>query len=743
MKLKTHVNPVESGGIKEISAFQIKTSATAFRILSSGLYSNKIRAIVRELSCNAADSHIAAGTPELPFDLHLPNTIEPHFSVKDYGTGLSHADVMGLYTTYFSSTKSDSNDYTGALGLGSKSPFSYTENFTVISIHDGMQRTYTALIDESGCPNIALMHEMESDAHNGIEVKFAVTDSGDFFNFKREAIQVLRWFAVMPTVNLSEGELAAPILDNVADGIDIVRNAENNTRSVAVQGNVAYPLDENLMKGKRNLTSFQVRAFKSGFVFRFNIGELDIAASREELSYVDYTIEAIYQKLVSIEQYFTNHVMKELQSAKSVWDTGEIVAKLYPNNVYRDVMKGALKTLGIEIHKSTRPSFDIDVDVLKEQNLTLMQFVAKGNGIIGRRTHSKRYPLDKNGEKEYHENMIPSHTIDWTPEVTLYVNDTNYGASDIIKAHMSANNIEHTMVINRIKKTGDTPDSAIKKALKILGNPSKHTTVLLSSMITASPKLAPTKRTVTSTIHLYVVECGRQYSSVLLRGAASSIDITDTAQTYYYIKVDENKEVIVPDGTAMNKDFLRDFISYAATTVLRGFKDNDLPLFGVGPRRIEEVEKAANWVNMWDEFSYYLNNTTSAVSVSNALPSRHDRSPYNSKEFEKAVELLDSSSPFVVHWQACKVRAKEAEKISKTSSRYSTDHIKACVRKYKIGVKEKYQQEIDAALAWYAEIEARYPMIGMCDFGYGLRESATLNLAEYIEIVDLSKKDIK
>lgn len=741
MKLKTHVNPVESGGIKEISAFQIKTSATAFRILSSGLYSNKIRAIIRELCCNAADSHIAAGTPDLPFVLHLPNAIEPHFSVKDYGIGLSHEDVMGLYTTYFSSTKSDSNDYTGALGLGSKSPFSYTENFTVISIFNGMQRTYTALIDESGCPNIALMHETETNKCNGVEVKFAVTDSTDFYNFKKEAVQVLRWFAFMPEVNLSASELAAPILDNVADGIDIVRNAENNTRSVAVQGNVAYPLDELLMRGKRELTAFQIRAFKSGFVFRFNIGELDIAASREELSYVDYTIEAIYQKLVTIEQHFTEHVMSELQSAKSVWDTGEIVAKLYPNNVYREVMTSALKKLDINIHKSAHPSFDIDVDVLKEANLTFMQFVSRSNGVIGRRTHSKRYPLDKNGDKEYHEPMISSHTIDWTPEVTLFVNDTNYGASDIIKAYMSANSIKTTIVINRIKKTEDTPENAVKKALKILGDPSKYTIVLLSSMIKATPKLAPAKRTVTSTIHLYIVECGRQYRSVLLRGAGSRVDISDATQVHYYVKVDENKDVIVPDGTAMSKDHLRDFISYVAHIVLRGFSDNGLPLFGAGPRRIEEVEKAKNWVNIWDEFSYYLNNTISAVSVSNSLPSRHDRGTYNSQELEKTVELLDSSSPFVVHWQACKVISKEAEKFSKNHDHYGTNHIKACAKKYEIGVKEKYQQEIDAALAWYAEIKERYPMIGMCESGYS--KSFTLNLAEYIELVDLSKKDIK
>ena len=110
--------------VGEIGEFRIRNSAKAFNILSSGLYANKIRAIVRELSCNAVDSHVAAGKQDTPFDIHLPNTLEPWFSIRDYGLGLSHDQVINIYTTYFESTKTDSNEFIGALGLGSKSPFS-------------------------------------------------------------------------------------------------------------------------------------------------------------------------------------------------------------------------------------------------------------------------------------------------------------------------------------------------------------------------------------------------------------------------------------------------------------------------------------------------------------------------------------------------------------------------------------------------------------------------------------------
>lgn len=738
MKLTNHTNPVESGGIAEISAFQIKTSSTAFHILSSSLYSNKIKAVIRELSCNAMDSHIEAGTPDLPFKVHLPNGIEPHFSVKDFGIGLSHGDVMGLYTTYFKSTKADSNDYTGALGLGSKSPFCYTENFTVISIHGGMQRTYTALIDEKGCPNIALMHETESTEHNGVEVKFAVTESTDFFNFKKEASQVLRWFKVMPKININKDEMEIPALDSITDDIDL-QHINARVRTVATQGNVAYPIDESQLRTSRSLTTFQVNALNSGFVLKFAIGELDVAASREELSYIEETIEAVYQKLVKLEAHFTKHVMTELRAAGSKWDTGAVVAKMYSNPVYRAVLRKCLRELEITMNESAQPSFDFDISTFKEQNLTLMQFVTRSNGIIGRRSHSQDHPYDAQGKKDFNAPMIACHSVKWTEGITLYINDTTHGASDIIKGHMVAESISEAIVINRIKKTGDTPDEAFQKAVKLLGSPAKCKLVLLSSMIAARPKLAPAKRTVTSTIHLYVLESGSQYRSVLIKGAGG-IDVSDSTKTFYYFPVDENKNLLFPNGDSHGRSFARDFITNVAHTVLKGYDGcSDEYIFGVGPRRIEEIKKAANWVSVFDGFAEYLNHSRVEMSISQALPGDNNKDAYISKGMKKTVELLDTRSPFAVHWRKCQGIFIKARASAKHHNNYGVNQVKTQAEKFGIKVTEKYQMEIDAALADLKAIEELYPMLGLCE-QYHVRDSLALKFAEYIELVDLSNK---
>ena len=190
-----------SPGLGDVGTFKIKESAKAFRILSSSLYSNKIRAIVRELTCNALDSHVEAGNRD-PYVVHLPTYTEPTFSVQDFGVGLTHDRVMALYSTYFESTKTESNDFVGALGLGSKSPFSYTDNFVVIASKDGETNTYSAFINDAGVPSIVRLGTEQTGAPNGVTVQMAV-QSIDFETFKRELYDVVRWYDLLPIVNLS------------------------------------------------------------------------------------------------------------------------------------------------------------------------------------------------------------------------------------------------------------------------------------------------------------------------------------------------------------------------------------------------------------------------------------------------------------------------------------------------------------------------------------------------------------
>ena len=144
MLLAKEKDSLETNRSEEQGTFRIKATGKAFRVLIDGLYANKAQSIVRELASNAFDSHIAAKTSK-PFFIHVPTTMRPEFYVRDYGIGMSHQKVMNLYSTLFDSDKDEDNDLVGMFGLGSKSPFAYTDQFYV-TCYDGSE----ARADDSG-----------------------------------------------------------------------------------------------------------------------------------------------------------------------------------------------------------------------------------------------------------------------------------------------------------------------------------------------------------------------------------------------------------------------------------------------------------------------------------------------------------------------------------------------------------------------------------------------------------------
>jgi hypothetical protein len=330
------------GGVGAASEFKINNSAKAFGILSSGLYANKIRAIIRELSCNALDSHVAARTNE-NFDLHLPTQLAPYFSVRDYGTGLSHDEVINVYTTYFESTKADSNDFIGALGLGSKSPFSYTDNFSVIAIKDGMKGVYSAFINDQGVPSVVQMGHEATDERTGVEVKFAVTDRNDFYSFTDEANYVFTYFPIKPnftgaTIKIEPIEL---LKEDLVPGVNQRKSSHYNNQNNAVMGSIAYPIQ--IPRGSAAQFSELGFVEGQGLDLHFALGEIEFQASREGLQYTDTTVDAIKAKYQEVAAALEKIVAADAEAIENMWERQNYLAKLVRNNLWQGVGKRYIK----------------------------------------------------------------------------------------------------------------------------------------------------------------------------------------------------------------------------------------------------------------------------------------------------------------------------------------------------------------------------------------------------------------
>ena len=149
------------------------------------MYSNRILAPIRELCCNAYDAQVDANNADALMEVHLPTDDEPIFSVRDFGTGLTVEQMNNLYTTYGQSSKTNTNDAIGCLGLGSKSPFAYADKFTVSSYVDGIRYDFIALKrGDKGVPQLCQVLPMDdngnepppatTDEPNGLKVEFAI-----------------------------------------------------------------------------------------------------------------------------------------------------------------------------------------------------------------------------------------------------------------------------------------------------------------------------------------------------------------------------------------------------------------------------------------------------------------------------------------------------------------------------------------------------------------------------------------
>jgi hypothetical protein len=320
MKTAVYNAPAEIVSDGKKIQFKMSASPKAFSILADGIYADKITAVIRELSTNAWDSHVQAGNKN-PFDVHLPTTFNQNFFIRDYGVGLSEEEIETIYTTFFDSNKTDSNDYTGGLGLGSKTPFCYhTKSFVITSIKNGVKLIYSAYIDEMGFPSLVKMSEEPSDEATGVKVEFPVK-SFDVGEFKRKAENVYKWFGTKPnfvgyTINLPE--IKETLFLDVKN--NYIQSVFHSEYSGVVMGNIFYPYD--FFSSTR-------------FLVYCDIGSLDIETSREGLAFTEKTKRRLEFIKKTIEDQYQDVIKKEIGSCKNMWEA-MIAATLIRKNFGRD-----------------------------------------------------------------------------------------------------------------------------------------------------------------------------------------------------------------------------------------------------------------------------------------------------------------------------------------------------------------------------------------------------------------------
>lgn len=279
-----HKNTVGNDGAV---AFQVNTDPAIMKRLSDDVYQDPIGAIIRELSTNAFDAHIDANAQHVPFDIHLPTEVDQIYRIRDYGTGLSKENLLNMYTQYANSTRRDSNNHIGSIGIGSKSPFAYTSQFSVVSYYNGEKISALCYKDEHHMPYMQVLETETTTEANGLEIYFPVKPE-DINVFKTKAVDILQWFKVRPNTNipldytncineniLVEEPNSWAFYTNIKFRYNIYTQ-KNEKRiditnvPIIVMGNVCYQ------------TNIDASPFKN-LLLHADIGDVDINLSRESI----------------------------------------------------------------------------------------------------------------------------------------------------------------------------------------------------------------------------------------------------------------------------------------------------------------------------------------------------------------------------------------------------------------------------------------------------------------------------
>ena len=574
MKVQGEMNKLEMSGMTNTAhTFTIQATAKAFKILSDGLYSDKILAVIRELSCNAYDAHVAVGT-DTPFEVHLPNSFEPFFRVADFGPGMSEEQIYDLYTSYFQSTKCASNDYIGALGLGSKSPFSYTDSFTVTSYHGGAKKVYSAYLTEEGMPTIVKMGEdLHASDQTGLEVQFPVKQ-GDFYEFASKAVTALRYFPVLPRITGKTINLERPTYSLSGDGW-FVRHEEGRSR--AIQGAVSYAIPSLSSHPQLNHLIESM-----GIDLVFPIGDLEVAASRETLSMNKTTTANIVAKLEKVKLALLESVKAEIEGAPSFWAACTLLCKFRRrgNPLHMLVRQASFKWQEREVS-----------EVIEGKTDEFPAMVFTSLNIRGyRRTIS---------EDSYYYNSAFSIS----PGQTMVIRDLDTrGSKSVLRQYFKDTKLcpevpENIFIFRRrnsMGADGKTPmysqEMFERDATAFLERVGGATITDASDIRAKLPKKEKIKGTKVDRAVFTVLKPGyNAWGDAWTPASDADLD----ADTKYYIPVSRNKPL------SANDSYSGDLIQVVAALKRCCFMDSDAPLFAGSSPMLKAIAKDEDSAETW------------------------------------------------------------------------------------------------------------------------------------------------
>lgn len=290
-------------------AVTILDSPELMSLLSSALYKNPAYAMVREVICNAQDAHIEAGIADTPIEISFENN---RLIIRDFGLGIPRDKMAEIYGTFGLSTKKKQKGATGGFGLGSKSPWSFTDIFGVTSHNKGTKTVYRLVRSDpenDGKPGIIPILDTETE-ESGLEVSIPLGSS------KRHVLEgYIKSVVMLGDIPAKlDGELLDTIPFNQAKKgftfVSPLATSELKTTISIRYGSVIYPLESH----DYYKTEYDELIYKLDSRYRHYIKEpylvlhaepntLSIAPSRDHLTLearTTKTLKALMSNMINV-----------------------------------------------------------------------------------------------------------------------------------------------------------------------------------------------------------------------------------------------------------------------------------------------------------------------------------------------------------------------------------------------------------------------------------------------------------
>lgn len=733
-----------SGGIGAPQQFNIQNSAIMFETLSSRIYTDPIRAVIRELSCNAFDAHVMSGKPEKPFIVTLPTNFDPSFKIRDFGPGMDHDQIMYLYCTYGASNKNARNDAIGAFGLGSKSPFAYffkngkAGGFAVISYQQGTARTYAAFID-SGFPKVELQSETETTEPDGLEVVFPV-EQRDVWEFENKAKVAFEFCEPMPKLNKPDLHIEKPeyAIKTSRWGLRKEASTAQGDGVRAIMGIVAYAVGSIDVS---RMSETQKKILEMPLDIFFEIGEVNPAVSRENLQLDGPTIDALLKALDQAYAEILEEVKQKIDAAQDLWEGKMIVWNLLQHGAIAKIVNEAFQT-GMLAGSYSHFTFDgkkgLSVSELDYQSIKVNhfhhQYSRRGNGkasrtqVLGGLTPEDRGQAAKNIASGKAEKDDWDVEIEVSPEVVIILDDMKPGrCSKFVNYYIQRvdDSKQEGYVVSPIAEADQTAAAVeVARLLANLGNPP---TVLASSLATKYAFAFPKRVSGPRTKGLVTFEQKSYY-----RGSRSSWwhawqradeDAAAEPGTKYYITLQGpgRQGVTGIDGVTYPDDM---------NTLLKGMQasglfglDRDTPIYALRPS--SNLRKHPDWV----EFKTLLDVVPSIMTPEKEAALSLQMKPFRS-DWEFVMEYvakelpMDASSEF----QKFSVRLETARQDASKAAEGLSSVLS--ILKYKVS------NITDFNMIW-ERVKSQYPLLDICrKSNYNDGEEEAKALVAYLKMND-------